>query len=252
MPYEIRARDGGKLVLVRHSGDVVCKEITDVLAELHEISNPDEKPRLMVDVRAADSFPTNDEILAWLWQHPTSAPEVKRLALVTSEAHAETIKAMAAGHESRGTSVRVFEDELEALTWAMRARGDSRKRVEEAAFNELASVRIFVSDVERARKFYSDVLGLGSFEHVGSAEEPLFRLSNASFLIAPVDQQDKLFDQLVGRVTGVSFRVRDIDGIFVRLSSQGVQFCDEPVQNGNGERIVDFRDPDENVLTLVS
>jgi catechol 2,3-dioxygenase-like lactoylglutathione lyase family enzyme len=223
-----------------------------VLAELDRFTTPGEIPRLLVDIRSAESFPSNEELMEWFWQHPTSFPKVKRLALVASELHAETIRAIADGHESQGTPARIFEDELEALTWAMRARGESSKRESEAAFSELASVRIFVSDIERAREFYSDVLGLGAFEYVGCEREPLFRLNNACFLIEPVDQQHSLYEQLVGRVTGVSFRVRDIDGIYARLSSEGVEFCSKPEQRESGERRVDFHDPDNNVLTLVS
>jgi catechol 2,3-dioxygenase-like lactoylglutathione lyase family enzyme len=252
MPFEIRARNGGKLVLVRHSQDVDCREITDALAEISRVQDPTDPPRLLIDVRAADSFPRYEELLAWLWQHPGPATDIKRLALVTSEAHRSTIEAIAAGHEARHTPVRIFEDELEALTWVMRARGSSNLRSRDAAFEELAAVRIFVSDVARARMFYAEMLGLGAFEHMGCECEPLFRLSNASFLVAGVDRQDERFDRLVGRVTGISFRVKDIDATFVRLSSLGVKFCGEPRKQESGLREVDFHDPDDNVLTLIS
>jgi len=252
MPFEIRARNGGKLVLIRHSGDVDSKEVTDAIREIDHVKDPDDPPRLLVDVRAAKSFPHHEELLTYLWQHARNAPPIRRLALVTSEQHRETIEVIVSGHESLGTPARIFEDELEALTWVMRSRQEEANRKTIAAFDQMSSVRVYVSDLDRARVFYADTLGLSALEHAARDGQSMFRLSNVGLLLETVDPDDDDFEQLVGRQTGITLRVKDIDGVYVRLSSLGVQFVDEPHRRETGDRVVSFRDVDDNVLTLIS
>ena len=70
---------------------------------------------------------------------------------------------------------------------------------------ELASVRIFVSDVPAAARFYADVVGL---EQVGSAPDVALFGSHPQIVIEAADAE-AYAEGLVGRFTGVSFATED-------------------------------------------
>ncbi len=109
----------------------------------------------------------------------------------------------------------------------------------------LQSIAIFVTDLERARLFYEDQLGLplavrGSFgfqfldrpPHIGvhPAEHPAAR-------------------QMVGRETGITLQVSDLLDFSSRLGEAGVTFKAEPTQQSFGIMAM-VADPDGNVLAL--
>jgi predicted enzyme related to lactoylglutathione lyase len=109
----------------------------------------------------------------------------------------------------------------------------------------LHSIAIFVTDLERARRFYEDQLGLpvnkaGSFgfefldspPHVG---------------VHPAQHPDAL--AMVGRHTGLTFEVRGLLDFCSRLGEQGVRFVAEPTQQGFGIMAM-VADPDGNVIAL--
>jgi predicted enzyme related to lactoylglutathione lyase len=85
-------------------------------------------------------------------------------------------------------------------------------------------VRVFVTDWDRALRFYTETLG-PPYE---GAEGPL-----------------------VGRFVGVSLRVDDIDETYQTLRGRGVEFVAPPARMPWGGVLAHFRDPDGNVLTLL-
>jgi predicted enzyme related to lactoylglutathione lyase len=116
----------------------------------------------------------------------------------------------------------------------------------------LTLVRIFVTDFERAVRFYTetlempltlrdDELGWAQLD-TGAAQLALERLDPS------VGEQDAA---LVGRFLALSLAVRDIDTIHERLVGRGVEFVGAPELMPWGGVLAHFYDPDRNVLTLV-
>jgi predicted enzyme related to lactoylglutathione lyase len=116
----------------------------------------------------------------------------------------------------------------------------------------LTLVRIFVTDFERAVRFYTetlempltmrdDELGWAQLD-TGAAQLALERLDPS------VGEQEAA---LVGRFLALSLAVRDIDTIHERLVGRGVEFVGAPELMPWGGVLAHFYDPDRNVLTLV-
>jgi catechol 2,3-dioxygenase-like lactoylglutathione lyase family enzyme len=112
----------------------------------------------------------------------------------------------------------------------------------------VSAVRIFVDDIERARRFYRDVLELD--EQSASPEWAVFDIDGKDLIIesVAVDGPER---ELVGRFLGVSFRVDDIEGTYRHLLAKGVSFPQPPEKQAWGGTLAFPSDPDGNVLTLV-
>jgi catechol 2,3-dioxygenase-like lactoylglutathione lyase family enzyme len=111
--------------------------------------------------------------------------------------------------------------------------------------NQLHSVAIFVTDLERARAFYEDGLGLplaakGSFGFQFGEQPPFLGVHPAAHDGAKA---------MVGRETGLTIRVEDLVGLRADLGMRGISLLTEPVQQGFG-RMAMVADPDGNVLAL--
>ncbi|MFM2431469.1 MAG: hypothetical protein RLZZ511_2682 [Cyanobacteriota bacterium] len=116
----------------------------------------------------------------------------------------------------------------------------------------LNAVRIFVTDIAQAQTFYCDLLGW-----VPTAIEPggsflLFKVGGVDLVIENVKDDIEAQQNLVGRFTGVSFTVPDVQAIYDDLSQKGVKFVQIPEQQSWGGTIASFVDPDRNGITLVS
>lgn len=109
----------------------------------------------------------------------------------------------------------------------------------------LHSVAIFVHDLDRAHRFYVELLGLpvareGSFGFELLDEAPHIGIHPAQHPEAKA---------MVGRHTGLTFRVADLLGLATRLGEQGVRLVAEPTQQGFGMMAM-VADPDGNMLAL--
>ena len=109
----------------------------------------------------------------------------------------------------------------------------------------LQSFAIFVTDLERARGFYEDALGLplsarGSFGLQFLAGPP--HLS-----VHPAEHTDAR--AMVGRHTGITLRADGLLELCSALGERGVTFVAEPTQQGFGIMAM-VADPDGNVLAL--
>jgi predicted enzyme related to lactoylglutathione lyase len=114
------------------------------------------------------------------------------------------------------------------------------------------TLRVFVTDLGRATKFYADALGL---PQVGGSEEAgctLFDVGALTLLIEAVPADDLEGAALIGRFVGLSFGVDDMDATITELQLRGVEFGGAPEQQTWGGTLAHFRDPDGNVLTLVA
>jgi predicted enzyme related to lactoylglutathione lyase len=120
----------------------------------------------------------------------------------------------------------------------------------------LCVVRIFVTDWERALRFYHETLGmpvafrsdeLGWAElATGDAHLALERVQPG--FEAPVPGSE---EPLVGRFVGVSLRVADIELAYKTLTERGVTFLSAPERQPWGGVLAHLIDPDGNVLTLL-
>jgi lactoylglutathione lyase len=111
-------------------------------------------------------------------------------------------------------------------------------------------VNVFVTVLDRAVRFYRDVLGLAfqfQEEHFGYAS---FAPEGARLGIARVDPTAPEAASLVGRHTGVGFGVPDLDAAHERLREAGVRFTAPPARQPWGGFLAEFADPDGNVFYL--
>jgi predicted enzyme related to lactoylglutathione lyase len=109
----------------------------------------------------------------------------------------------------------------------------------------LQSFAIFVADIERARSFYEDSLGLtlsarGSFGLRFLAAPP-------HLTVHPAEHQDAR--AMVGRHTGITLRAEGLLDLCSALGERGVRFINEPTQQGFGIMAM-VADPDGNVIAL--
>ncbi len=115
-------------------------------------------------------------------------------------------------------------------------------------------VAVVTTDVERAARFYTEVLG---FREVGRLETSH---SGTIVFVSLNGTQVELFgggkprgseqaERTVG-YTHIALRVEDIDGEYARLKALGVRFHMEPATVDAGLRVAFFRDPDGNPIEL--
>jgi len=112
----------------------------------------------------------------------------------------------------------------------------------------VAAVRIFVDDLNRARRFYGDVLQLR--EQSATPEWVVYDLDGKDIIVEAVAPDDPE-REMVGRFLAVSFAVDDIDAAYRDLTAKGVSFVQGPEQQAWGGTLAYPRDPAGNTLTLV-
>jgi lactoylglutathione lyase len=113
----------------------------------------------------------------------------------------------------------------------------------------VSAVRIFTRDLERARRFYAEVLGLD--EQAVGPDYAVFDLAGVNIVVEYVAPDDPEGEELVGRLLAASFRVDDVDAAYRQLGAKGVSFLQEPEKQSWGGTLAFARDPDSNVITLV-
>jgi len=114
--------------------------------------------------------------------------------------------------------------------------------------DRIASIRVFVFDLEAARKFYEETLGLAG--RVDGEDYSAFALGDARLIIEPVEPTSE-YALLVGRFTGFSLEVADVNAAYEELKGRGVIFLDPPEKQPWGGILAHFEDADENILTIV-
>jgi predicted enzyme related to lactoylglutathione lyase len=115
--------------------------------------------------------------------------------------------------------------------------------------SRIAAVRIFTTQLDRARVFYGDVLGLaGRRDGPGYA---VFSLGETDVIVEAVAADDAEAPALVGRFLALSFAVDDMGGTYEDLRAAGVAFLAPPRREAWGGTLAHARDPDGNVFTLV-
>lgn len=114
-----------------------------------------------------------------------------------------------------------------------------------ARITGLGTVVVYVSDVDRSRRFYGQLLGLHEvYEHAGRVGYQLD--GGVRLLLHPAEDVDLRH----GRVE-IYLLVSDVDGAVAELSSHGVQVQQPPSDEPWGERVAAILDPDGYPVFLV-
>ncbi len=117
---------------------------------------------------------------------------------------------------------------------------------------KLAALRLFVHDLATARRFYESMLGLRLQVDGAARGFCTFDLSGVTLVVesvAPEANEDE--QSLVGRFTGVSFAVADIQIAWRQLQAGGVYFSGAPERQAWGGWLATFEDPAGNQLQIV-
>jgi predicted enzyme related to lactoylglutathione lyase len=115
----------------------------------------------------------------------------------------------------------------------------------------LAAARIFVSQWGEALDFYGALLGPPT--SVGPERSfAVFGAGSADVIIEPVDADAPPEDRaLVGRFTGISLAVDDLDRAHQDLTAAGITFTSAPKVQPWGGRLATIADPSGNQVQLV-
>jgi DNA-binding transcriptional MerR regulator len=110
----------------------------------------------------------------------------------------------------------------------------------------LAAVRIFCRDLEVARRFYRDQLGLTELSV--NRHWVVYDVGSAQLIVEPVPEGESEGD--VGRFAGFSFSVADAASACAELAARGVKIVGHPEVQPWGGTLAHVEDPDGNVITL--
>jgi len=111
----------------------------------------------------------------------------------------------------------------------------------------LGYTNIFVTDFDRAFRFYAETLGLPVNMKNGDFGYASFDTGPAGLAIAKVDKSQSDF---VGRHTGAGLMVQDLDKIHKELVAKGVEFSMDPECQPWGGYMALMKDSEGNILYL--
>jgi catechol 2,3-dioxygenase-like lactoylglutathione lyase family enzyme len=123
--------------------------------------------------------------------------------------------------------------------------------------NRVGTVSVFVSDQDRAKKFYTDVLG---FEL--RTDAPLYPGSEARWVaVAPAGAETEIilylpdenwahYEQVVGKSQAITLDTDDISAVYEELKAKGVTFVQEPDAQPWGN-FATLQDSEGNLILLV-
>jgi len=118
--------------------------------------------------------------------------------------------------------------------------------------NRIGWIQVFVSDMDRAVEFYADTLGIGV--RARSPDFPDFVELATEGAILALNRPGDEWPQgkgLIGRVTGITLTVPDIETAYRSLSAKGVRFSGPPAKQPWGAMMTSLFDPDGNELSLL-
>ena len=109
-------------------------------------------------------------------------------------------------------------------------------------------VFIEVTDMERAIRFYTDVLGLPLLMNVGFYA----RVGGDRFWIGMGVSEIPVAERREFMSTNVAFFAEDVDAAYEQLMRKGVEFYNPPFSPTRGVRIAEFYHSEGNRLSLSS
>ena len=117
---------------------------------------------------------------------------------------------------------------------------------------KLSALRLYVHRLDRAHDFYGQRLGLPLKADGRTHGWCVFSLGEVDLVVEAVPPEASEDEQaLVGRHTGFSFAVADIQARQRELADRGVPFQSAPELQAWGGWLTTFEDPDGNELQLV-
>jgi predicted enzyme related to lactoylglutathione lyase len=109
-------------------------------------------------------------------------------------------------------------------------------------------VQIFVSDMDRAVEFYAETLGIGMRNR--SPDFPEFVELDTEGSVLALNSEPPGNDA-VGRFTGITLTVPDVEGAYRSLSEKDVRFSAPPARQPWGGIMTSLFDPDGNEVSLL-
>lgn len=117
---------------------------------------------------------------------------------------------------------------------------------------ELSAARVFVRDIVAAKRFYGQILGLPLKADGSRYGYCVFASGSADLVVEAVADDAPQEDRsLVGRFTGLSFKVQDASAKHEELQALGVPFTGPPEVQSWGGVLATFHDPSGNGLQIV-
>lgn len=108
-------------------------------------------------------------------------------------------------------------------------------------------ISIYVSDIEKARSFYKDMLGLEENWYFEEMKAAGLKMGDVELIIAQPDDPAR-----IGKELQASVIVDDIHKTHAELKEKGVEFTAEPWKEPWGGTVTFMLDPDGNRLMLFS
>ena len=117
---------------------------------------------------------------------------------------------------------------------------------------ELNTARVFVRDIETAKQFYAGKLGLAIKADASQYGYCVFKAGSTQLVVETVAEDAPEEDRvLVGRFTGLSFTVHDVQAKYTELAARGVPFTGLPEKQQWGGTLATLQDPEGNELQIV-
>lgn len=117
---------------------------------------------------------------------------------------------------------------------------------------DLNTARVFVRDIEAARYFYSRGLGLQIKVDGSEYGYCVFKAGSTELVVERVAEDAPEEERiLVGRFTGLSFTVQDVEASYRELVGRGVHFTGPPERQFWGGTLATLQDPSGNELQIV-
>ena len=118
----------------------------------------------------------------------------------------------------------------------------------------VATVCIFVNDQDKAKVFYTDVLGFELRQDSPMGESRWLAVApkgaRTELILYKMDQNWEHYRQVIGKSQAITFNVTGIQDLYADLKAKGVRVTQEPDPQPWGTYMM-LLDQDENGLLLV-
>ena len=113
----------------------------------------------------------------------------------------------------------------------------------------LDHVGIYVKDLKRSLRFYSDILGFTEHHSFSKGESKIAVLDLNGGLLELIQRPDAPAEAPRGRWSHVAFHVDDFDDLVSRLEERGLEL--RKVTLDDGSRLAFFKDPDGHDIEIM-
>ena len=113
----------------------------------------------------------------------------------------------------------------------------------------LDHIGIYVKDLERSLKFYSDVFGFPEHHRFVAGVSKIAVLDIGKGLLELIQRPDAPAEAPKGRWSHVAFHVDDYEGLVSKLEGMGIELRKVTLEDGS--RIAFFKDPDGHDIEIM-